>query len=789
MRMKTNVRKIEKVLFSVVALVLIIAVSSLSISAWIETTSSLKIIGSGNIDNYTYHIANIGSGSDYTEKLNLDSYFYKSGGIHLASASSANGEDFYFPILNTSPQKYRKANINDANVNYISFQIKVKAVTGNLDFYFNTVPVIKIGDDIIDDNLVRFAIGTSQGTKIFSNKAKTESVVSASDGAKKSTEVFDFESHSNEGESEIFSVANGATEIVTISMWLQNPEMNTTYEGHTVTVENFELITGSAKTTKIKFIDRTTAFNGTKADSTESSNGWHWINNDNAVMWVYHSGLNKSVKMELDSADATNTTWVAKIPGEFYDNKQADLYFYRCEDVATNPLDIYYNSWKTTLSDAINSDSIKYTAYGTKNSSDIGYGTWDKVAKVTFATDKTANTSFLPMVGLADETTATHITLTDKSSGIAENIQMNYHSEDGTNNTVKWIAYIPENSSADITFSFKINSKEYSYKLTNKEIKASSNNDYLITSSSTGYWSPAVKAEALMGNGMTSAMGSVSVSGGVSGATSALVTSGTKVTFTATAKGSYDFVGWYKESSLTTQIKTDNPYEVTVNNDTKLYAKFAVKTYSVTAYAVTDGTNENDTGGTVKIGTNGTASAKAESTANHGSTVTLYASKKNGYDFEGWYSEKTGGTKLSVDDSVTYTVNNISDNVKAYARFKKSTQTVYIGVISYQSSIAYAGTLKMHYWGGSSGSGDAVATSLGTTVQFSPGSGYWSGAKQTFTMYKAELPPDAVSMKAWADKDSGYWYGGDSVISNGNCLMLFEYGGVNRANQINYPIQ
>ena len=790
MKKNKNFTKITKLLFSLVALVLAVVISSMSISAWIETTSSLKITGSGDIDNYTYHIANIGSGSGYTEKLNLDSYFYKSGGIHLASASSADGENFYFPILNSSPKKYRKSNINDINVNYISFQIKIKAATGNTSFYFNSIPTIKIGNTVVDDNYVRFAIGTSAETKIFSNNSENESVVAATDGTTKASSVYDFESYANEGDSEIFSVQSGKTETVTISMWLQDPEIKSTYSGQTVTVENFELITGSAKTTKIKFIDRTTAYNGKKANSTESSNGWHWINNDNAVMWVHHSGLNKSVKMELDSTDTTNTTWIAKIPGEFYDSSNADLYFYRCEDVATNPTEGFYNSWKTTLAKATAVDSIKYTAYGTKDASDIGFGTWGNVAKVTFATDKTTNTSFLPMVSLADETTATHIALVDKTSGTNEEIQMNYHSEDSTDANAKWIAYIPENATADVEFRFKIGSTNYSYTTTDRAIKLATVNDYVITSSSTGYWRPGVLIEAKLGNDITSAMGSVTVSGGVSGATSAVVTANTKVTFTATPEDGYSFAGWYEDGGFSKSVSTENPYMPTVTETTTLYAKFVLKTYKITAYAVTDGVKESDDGGTVKIGTNGATSAKAESTANHGSTVTLYASKVDGYNFEGWYSAQTGGTKLSEGTATTYTATNISGDVTAYARFKKTTQTVYIGVISYQSSNAYAGTLKVHYWGGSSGDGDVLATSLGETVQYAPGSDYWSGEERTFTMFKAELPLDAVSMKAWADKaDADYWYGGDSIISNGNCLMLYEYGGIYRANQTKYPLK
>lgn len=56
------------------------------------------------------------------------------------------------------------------------------------------------------------------------------------------------------------------------------------------------------------------------------------------------------------------------------------------------------------------------------------------------------------------------------------------------------------------------------------------------------------------------------------------VKSGTKVTFTATPKGGYTFVGWYSDEACTTQITGegvgDNRYQLTVTKNVSVYAKF-----------------------------------------------------------------------------------------------------------------------------------------------------------------------------------------------------------------------
>ncbi len=68
------------------------------------------------------------------------------------------------------------------------------------------------------------------------------------------------------------------------------------------------------------------------------------------------------------------------------------------------------------------------------------------------------------------------------------------------------------------------------------------------------------------------AMGSVSTDPDI--ASGAEVSAGTNISFTATPNPGYKFVGWYSNDACTSSLSTDNPYSVTINAATTVYAKF-----------------------------------------------------------------------------------------------------------------------------------------------------------------------------------------------------------------------
>lgn len=124
--------------------------------------------------------------------------------------------------------------------------------------------------------------------------------------------------------------------------------------------------------------------------------------------------------------------------------------------------------------------------------------------------------------------------------------------------------------------------------------------------------------------------------GGTVGTKSKNVTIGkTYGTLPTPTRTGYDFDGWYTQKTDGTEVK--NTTSVGTNPPTTLYAHWIAKKYTVTLDA---------NGGTVSM---------ASRTATYGSTYPALpdATRTGGYTFDGWYTQKTGGTK--ADDNTTVT--------------------------------------------------------------------------------------------------------------------------------------
>ncbi len=758
----------KNLILSLVALFEIIAIMIVATSAWVETISSIQITATGNIDTRTYTNADItGSGN-----IDLSSYFKAAGDMHLSSASSADGGNFYFPVVSkstsgTTASTFRAGTINDKNVNYISFQLKVKASSATTQFYFSGVPTIKVDGEEITGNDIRVAITDSNTTTIYSNTNKTESVVSSESGTETSTTVNAFSSYifKDDGSvTPVISVNKGETDVITVTLWLQDAERTSEYAGKTVTVEDFELSQGIVMT-DISFVDDT-SYNG-------GTTGWHYVANDSARLFAYDADSGKSYELTKDSSYTSTYLWTGKIPIGWLEDTTKTIYFCRCassENSVTSLDDSnVWEYWAAKASDAASYDSKTYTAYGSTDSSTskVRFGTWGSVIRLQLDTE---NTSILPVPSAANS--ATKITITNSSDSSVTSV-MTYVDD-------LWQAYIPAKDSSSFKFSFTYGSSRIITAASRDTTETVSK--FVVTSASTGYWDPPATVK-VVSNSSTYGSVSAKVDSNYSG-TSVKVTAGTSVTLTATANSGYDFVGWYSDSSYSTQKSTSASYTVTAPaKDTTVtyYAKFQIQTFAVKAYAYTDGSNSS-TGGTVKV-TNGSTGATSSATVNYNTSVTYTATVNSGYDFEGWYTAATGGTLVSSSASYTKTITS-STNITLYARFTTSAQTVYVGIAYYliDNNTISASSLQIHWWN-SSTSGDVSLVSMGTSKYYSPGSSYWSGTKQKFYMYKVELPAEATGMKL---RNGNTWYGGDTTISSYNTLMLFEYGNTYYSNETNY---
>lgn len=658
---KSGKEKRKSLILSIVALVEVLAIAIVSVSAWVETISTIKLdLNNGTIDNYVFTNANIGYGKGYDgNTIDLTKYFRQAGDVHLASATSANGTDVYFPTLTANGESsgvYRQATVNDKNVNYIDFSFNVTAKGTKASFYFDKVPTIKVNDADADEGKLRVSfVCDGSNTVVCGKSNSTAEVVSGTSlNTKKQESVKSFDSYTGlTAESPLFTVrADSKPHKVTMRVWLQDDSRKTKYAGQTVTIENFKLITQSPQAGELTFYDKTTG---------DPSLGAGWATKNNRAIWINQAGKSEYEKLSKDSSG----NYFIKLGSDYTDNPNATVTFYSCESTVTsNPQNSYVAKWTTTLQAAVDAESQTFTAYGYKDSSNNGYGTWGEVQKILLSSE---DRNTLPMTQVDGKYLAVDMYVQGSSTPIAMTFEPNENAS-----LSGWVAYLPNpnsNAARSITFKFTYKGKDYSISAPNRN----SSVNYVITSQNTGYWAPpaivSVYSTCTDEKDNNAPMGTVSVTGGMDGATSVKVTKGTTVTLNATPTDSnkYRFIGWYSDPEFKAPVTLSNgAYPA---NDTsaehKFYAKFQ-RQYKVEAKAVSDGAVANSTGGTVKI-SGGEEGPYAVGSYLEGQNTSITATPKEGYDFKGWYSDEKC-TKLESQD-LTLSIKNIQANHLYYAKF------------------------------------------------------------------------------------------------------------------------
>ncbi|MDR0883024.1 MAG: InlB B-repeat-containing protein [Oscillospiraceae bacterium] len=118
-------------------------------------------------------------------------------------------------------------------------------------------------------------------------------------------------------------------------------------------------------------------------------------------------------------------------------------------------------------------------------------------------------------------------------------------------------------------------------------------------------------------------------------------------TLPTTSKTGYSFKGWYTAASGGTQINKDT--KVTAN--VTYYAQWTPNQY------------------TVAFNANGGTAVASKSIAYNSAIGALPSPTRTGYTFKGWYTAKTGGTKINKDTKVT-------KNITYYAQWTAKKYTV-----------------------------------------------------------------------------------------------------------------
>nr|WP_294038421.1 InlB B-repeat-containing protein [uncultured Ruminococcus sp.] len=628
-------------ILTMVALVEVLAISVVSVSAWVETISTITIKAEGaKIDNYVYTNADIGSGEGYSTKtIDLTKYFRAAGGVHLASASSADGENIFFPIKKSGDpdfgvKSYRCADVNDKNVNYIDFSFNVKVdETFNADhaeFYLDQVPKITIGGADVSGNLVRMAITDTdtQNTVVCGYNAGSDNVVNTADGKEVPGKVqafSDFVVSSESEPTELFRVDKGSSKTINIKVWLQDDKATTEYAGKTVSITGVNIVTQNKKGNKVYFVDRTV---------NEDIKNW-----TNGV--TFQQGDKTPVTMKFNENSHT----------------------YSCEYTpADDDTKVKFTSeggvtWTTDMKSLNSGDSRYYTAYGDHNSSNAGYGTWGEVIEISVSSQ---TTDVLPDTGNVSSV----YMVPDKNDSYSK-VRMPF-----TNDKKNWVGYIAKEKADNMTFSFKNNGNTYKIPAPNR----GNSTHFVVTSAKTGYWDPPATITVTVDD---KSHGTASIKYNDLDKSTVNVTPKTMIQLSATAKPGFAFTGWTDSKGDAVQGIDENGYFTPSKSGTYDFRANFTNVYEFKACAKTyDGSSlyDNINGGNVRITcgektvSSSTTSSSCNLSALKGSTVKYEAVIEEGYTFGGWYYDPEC-TGEAVSNNLEHTMSSVDGSITLYARF------------------------------------------------------------------------------------------------------------------------
>lgn len=660
-------------ILTMVALVEVLAISVVSVSAWVETISTITIKAEGaKIDNYVYTNADIGSGNGYSGKtIDLTKYFRAAGGVHLASASSADGENIFFPIKKSDvsdfgANSYRCADVNDKNVNYIDFSFNVKVDktfnANHAEFYLDQVPKITIGGADVSGNLVRMAITDTdtQNTVVCGSEASNKNVVSKAEGNQTPETVrafSDFVVNPESEPTELFRVDKGSSKTINIKVWLQDDKATTEYAGKTVSISDVKIVTQNKKGNSTLFV------------VTSATTGY-WDPPATITVTAGTNGAGTALGDPKVSYDSLKSTTISVTPGTKV-------------KLEANPktgfvLKNWVISGTSTVADGIGSDgSFTPTASGNYNFTAVYVEslTFEAYVRTYDGASLSENTNGGSVEikcgnqnSTVDSNDGTHITL-----NAVKGSTVTYYAKakDG---------YVFDGWYTDADCNSKPENSSDKYELANVEASKKLYAKFKVDTYT-------VKAYAQHGNNPPSGdAGNVSFDNNnyASEVTTTVKRNG-EVIFYAKPESGYAFIGWYKSETApepTIAVKDcflDNGVyskKMTIQySDVKTYALYARFKALCTVEAKAMYNNENvDEAGTVKVADRAAGKSSSKPVM-EGDNVTVEAIAKKGYKFAGWYTDMACNKPYSTEnnDVSLITLNNVSKGITLYAKFELET--------------------------------------------------------------------------------------------------------------------
>lgn len=710
---------IKTIVLSVVALIQMMLLITGTTFSWVETISSLALTGGGKIDNPVMTVANIGSGSGYDKALDLDAYFKKAGNVHLSTCSSADGQNFYFPIVGDN-NNYRQSTVNDRNVNYIGYNLKVvnKEKNKSKDFKFGKIPSIKIGNEAVTDNRVRIAITVDGVTKIFSNKDDTENVVSATDGKLSKTTVNAFDKYTNSDEKvtlPVFSIPANSSKEVKISLWLQDSNGGNNGD---VAVNDFTLVV-SKKCVEVKY--------GTDSDSTMGDIS---IGSNNQQICYGEEGetitLNATAKPGYKFMgwykyiDCTIKAPVTDGKFKIGSDSKYTLYALFKKTYTVNVIAVTDNvqggkggtvkinsgtaSDKVSKSDVTVGETVKLTATPKEGYDFVGW--FDSATKGTQITGENPANVEIDSVNPTDRTFYARFEIkkyTVTASAVSEDDDDNIQGNKITyGDESKAQVQVIVNHGGSVTFkavpadgSGYVFDGWYSDKACSSANKLSSEESYTVSpvkADQNIYAKFVLKrytidVYAYCYNDKTPDLSEQVNYGKIKSDNETLETHTTRIvkygqpfSFTAVGNENCEFEGWYNKADDTLIDSENVTYSVdsfkgdsqTSDNKKSFYAKFKIKTKTINVHPV-----KNDTTDTSTVNINRTLTTDV---INYGETATISAEPGANSEFKGWFTDEACTEKVGdnyLDKNLSVTVNKDTPT-NYYAKFeKKTTVTVY----------------------------------------------------------------------------------------------------------------
>lgn len=803
---------IKTIVLSVVALIQIMLLITGTTFSWVETISSLALTGGGKIDNPVMTVANIGSGTGYDKALDLDAYFKKAGNVHLSTCSSADGQNFYFPIVGDN-NNYRQSTVNDRNVNYIGYNLKVvnKEKNKSKDFKFGKIPSIKIGNEAVTDNRVRIAITVDGVTKIFSNKDDTENVVAATDGKLSKTTVNAFDKYTNSDEKvtlPVFSIPANSSKEVKISLWLQASNGGNNGD---VAVNDFTLVV-SKKCVEVKY---GTDSNSTMGDISIGSNNQQICYGEEGTTVPLNATAKPGYKFMGWYKDIDCTIKAPVTDGKFKIGSDSKYTFYALfkKTYTVNVFAVTDNDENNHKGGTVQINSDVASTNATKNDVTVGETVkltatpnegYDFVGWFDSATGGTQITGENPANVEIDSVNPTDRTFYARFEIKKYTVTASAVSKDDNENTqVNKITYGNEQKAQvevtvkhgdSVTFkAVPADGSGYVFDGWYSDKACSSNK----LSDNTTYTVSSVKADqniyanfvlkrytvdvyAYCYNDKTTDLTVQSDYGNVKSGTvtsthiQQIIKYGTSFSFTAVGNENCEFEGWYNKADGTLIDSENVTYSVdsfkgdsqTSENKKSFYAKFKIKTKKITVHPV-----KNDTTDTSTVNINRTLTAD---TINYGETATISAEPGANSEFKGWFTDEACTEKVGenyLDKNLSITVNKDTPT-DYYAKFEKKTEMI----VYFDNSKSNWKTPYIYLWGRSG--------AKGANAKF-PGEKMTQVGTSSIYQYKVDLSENFTNI-IFSKGDSGDQTGDLTLPKPTGEKNMFVYDKVNYPNDKGY---